>query len=368
MRVGIPSEIKKAESRVAIVPAGVHQLHAAGHEVLVQSGAGEESGYVDAAYREAGATIVATAAGVFAESDMIMKVKEPQPEEFPMLRSGQIVFTYFHFAADEILTDAMVQREVVAIAYETVQTDDGELPLLIPMSEVAGRMAVQEGAKFLERRMGGRGILLGGVPGVPPAHILVLGGGIVGQNAAIIAAGMGADVVVLDINLKRLRHLDEIMPQNVKTMMSNHYNISELLPHVDLVIGAVLIPGAKAPSLIRREMLGLMRPRAVIVDVAIDQGGCVETSKPTTHEDPVYEVDGVVHYAVTNMPGTVPHTSTLALTNATLPYAMEIANLGWQNAARTDPAIAHGLNMVEGTIVHRGVAEAFARPWEEWNG
>ena len=368
MRVGIPREIKKAESRVAIVPAGVHQLVTAGHDVFVESGAGDESGYVDDAYEVAGATIMPSAGETFAAADMIMKVKEPQPAEYDLLRPDQVVFTYFHFAADEGLTRGMMDRRIVAIAYETVQTPDGELPLLIPMSEVAGRMAVQEGAKFLERRMGGRGILLGGVPGVPPATVLVLGGGIVGQNAATIAAGMGADVTVLDINLRRLRYLDEIMPQNVKTMMSNHYNIAALLPHADLVVGSVLIPGAKAPKLITREMLAFMKPRAVIVDVAIDQGGCTETSHPTTHEDPIYDVDGVVYYAVTNMPGTVPHTSTLALTNATLPYAVAIANEGWEAAAQRDGAVRHGLNMVGGKIVHEGVAAAFDMPWESWEG
>lgn len=368
MRVGIPREIKKAEGRVAITPAGAHQMAAAGHEICVQSGAGEESGYTDEQYVEAGAQIAGSAAEVFDRSDMIMKIKEPQPEEYELFHAGQIVFTYFHFAANEALTRAMLDRQIVAIAYETVQTPDRELPLLIPMSEIAGRMAVQQGAKYLERRMGGRGVLLGGVPGVPPAHVLIIGGGVVGQNAAVIAAGMGADVIVLDIDLKRLRFLDNIMPQNVKTMMSNHFNIAAMLPHVDLVIGAVLVPGAKAPNLITREMLGLMRPRAVIVDVAIDQGGCVETTRPTTHEDPVYYVDGILHYSVANMPGTVPCTSTIALTNATLPYALRIANRGWHEAAASDAALRHGLNMVEGTLTHRGVAEAFGLPWEEWEG
>ena len=366
MRIGVPTEIKKAESRVAMAPAGVQQLAAAGHSVTVESGAGEESGYSDAEYRDAGAHVAQSAEEVLGEAEMIVKVKEPQQSEYPMLRPGQIVFTYFHFAADRVLTDAMRDSRIVAIAYETVQTAEGDLPLLVPMSEVAGRMAAQEGAKFLERRMGGRGILLGGVPGVPPARVLILGGGIVGQNAAIIAAGMGADVTVLDISLQRLRYLDETMPQNVKTMMSNHYNIRSLLPLADLVIGAVLVPGAKAPKLITREMLSLMQPRAVIVDVAIDQGGSVETSRPTTHEDPVYEVDGILHYAVTNMPGTVPRTSTMALTNATLPYAQKIADLGWERAAREDSAIRLGLNMVDGDIVHPKVAEAFDLPWREW--
>ena len=366
MRIGVPREIKKAESRIAMVPAGVHQLVASGHSVLIESGGGDESGYPDAEYEGAGARVVTSAEDVFGEAEMIVKVKEPQQSEFHLHQPGQIIFTYFHFAADRELTEAMQRARVVAIAYETVQTESGELPLLVPMSEVAGRMAAQEGAKFLERRMGGRGILLGGVPGVPPARVLVLGGGIVGQNAATIAAGMGADVTVLDISLQRLRHLDEIMPPNVETMMSNHYNIRSLLPLADLVIGAVLIPGAKAPKLITRDMLSLMQPRAVIVDVAIDQGGSVETARPTTHEDPVYEVDGILHYAVTNMPGTVPRTSTMALTNATLPYAQTIADLGWERAAREDPAIGLGLNMIDGDIVHPKVAEAFDLPWKKW--
>jgi len=351
-----------------MVPAGVHQMVDAGHEVVIESGAGAESGYPDSEYVEAGARIVPTAAQAFGEAQMVVKVKEPQPGEWAMLRRGQVVFTYFHFAADRALTDAMLESGIVAIAYETVQTPDGDLPLLIPMSEVAGRMAAQEGAKYLERRMGGRGILLGGVPGVPPAKVLVLGGGIVGQNAATIAAGMGADVTVLDIDPRRLRHLDEIMPGNVKTIMSNHYNIRALLPSADLVIGAVLIPGAKAPKLVTRDMLGLMQPRAVIVDIAIDQGGCVETARPTTHHDPVYEVDGILHYAVSNMPGTVPRTSTLALTNATLPFALRIADLGWERAAGADPALRAGLNMVDGEIVHPKVAEAFGLLFREWVG
>ncbi len=365
-RVGIPREIKADEGRVAIVPAGVHQMVTARHDVIIETGAGLESGYTDEAYQNAGAQIVETPDAVFANADMIMKVKEPQRSEYELLRPGQIVFTYFHFAADEGLTRAMIDRKVVAIAYETVQTDDKELPLLLPMSEVAGRMAVQEGAKYLERRMGGRGVLLGGVPGVSPAHVLVLGGGVVGQSAATIAAGMGADVIVVDINLRQLRRLDEIMPQNVKTIMSNRFNITELLPHVDLVIGAVLIPGAKAPKLITRDMLKFMRERSVIVDVAVDQGGCIETSHPTTHEDPVFVVDGVLHYAVTNMPGAVPYTSTLALTNATLPYAVRIANHGWEAAARQDVALRRGLNIVDGKVVHQGVAETFGMSWNPW--
>ena len=368
MRIGIPREIKTDERRVAITPAGVDQLAAAGHEVLIETGAGADSGYEDYVYAAAGAKIVSDAASVYGAAEMVMKVKEPLAEEYALLRRGQIVFTYFHFAASRELTDAVIESGVVAIAYETVQTADGQLPLLIPMSEVAGRMAVQEGAKYLEERMGGRGILLGGVPGVPPAKVLVMGGGVVGKNAALIAAGMGADVTVMDISLKQLRYLEEIMPANVKTVMSNKYNISELLPQKDLVIGAVLIPGAKAPSLITRDMLKLMKKRAVIVDVAVDQGGCIETTHPTTHNDPVYVVDDVVHYAVANMPGTVPHTSTIALTNATLPYALQIANKGWRDAVLSDAALHRGLNVVDGKVVHPKVAEAFDLPWtENWS-
>lgn len=368
MRIGIPKEIKKDESRVAGVPAGVQQFVDEGHEVFVESGAGDETGYTDGDYREAGAQIVGTASEVFEKAGMILRVKEPQPSEYRLLRPGQIVFTYFHFAASRELTESVMKSRIVAIAYETVQTPDGELPLLIPMSEVAGRMAVQQGAKYLERRMGGRGVLLSGVPGVPPANVVILGGGVVGSNAALIAAGMGADVFVLDVNLRRLRYLDEIMPKNVRTVASNRYNLRTLLPIADLVIGAVLIPGAKAPKLVTRDMLSLMKPRSVIVDVAIDQGGCFETSKPTTHENPTYVVDDVLHYAVTNMPGTVPRTSTIALTNATLLYALRIASLGWQRAAREDSAIRKGLNMVDGRIVHPGVAAAFGLPLSEWNG
>jgi alanine dehydrogenase len=368
MRVGVPSEIKSDESRVAITPAGVDQFCTAGHTMLVQAGAGLDSGYTDEEYIKAGARIVEGAYVVFTESEMIMKVKEPLPEEYDYLRPDLIVFTYFHFAAARELTDAVIDSRVVAIAYETVMNHGGELPLLVPMSEVAGRMAVQEGAKYLEKRMGGRGILLAGVPGVPPANVMILGGGIVGKNAAIIAAGMGADVTIFDINLRQLRYLEDIMPPNVKTMMSNNYNIAAMLPLADLVIGAVLIPGAKAPNLITRDMLGYMKDRSVIVDVAIDQGGCIETSHPTTHNDPIYVVDNVVHYTVANMPGTVPRTSTIALTNATLPYALEIASHGWIAAARKDPAIRHGLNIVKGDVVHQKVAEAFDLPWkEQWS-
>lgn len=366
MRIGVPKEIKPDESRVALVPAGMHQMVNAGHDLLVETCAGEESGYLDDDYRSAGASIAADAAEVFARSDLILKVKEPQPEEVDMIRHGQIVFTYFHFAASRQLTEAIIKSGAVAIAYETVQTEDRELPLLVPMSEIAGRMAIQQGAKFLERRMGGSGVLLSGVPGVAPANVVILGGGVVGSSAAVIAAGIGADVFVLDTNLKRLRHLDEVMPPNVRTIMSNHYNIRKLLPIADLVVGSVLIPGAKAPKLVTREMLSLMKPRSVIVDVAIDQGGCFETSHPTTHEDPIFAVDGIVHYAVTNMPGTVPRTSTIALTNATLPYALRIADHGWETAAKEDPAIRHGLNIVLGRVVHPAVANAFGLPCENW--
>jgi alanine dehydrogenase len=366
MRIGVPKEIKSDESRVALVPAGVHQIVTAGHDLLVETHAGEESGYTDDDYQQAGATILPSAADVYEQAGMVLKVKEPQPCEMPFISRGQIVFTYFHFAASRELTESMLRSGAIALAYETVQTEDGELPLLVPMSEIAGRMAVQQGAKYLERRMGGRGILLSGVPGVPPANVLVLGGGVVGSNAATIAAGMGADVFVLDTNLRRLRHLDEIMPPNVRTIMSNHYNIRTLLAVADLVIGAVLIPGAKAPKLITRDMLSLMKPRSVLVDVAIDQGGCVETSHPTTHENPIYMVDNVVHYAVANMPGTVPRTSTIALTNATLPYVLKIAFAGWEKAAHEDAAIRHGLNIVRGEIVHRAVAEAFEMPLADW--
>ena len=367
MRIGVPKEIKPDESRVALLPSGVHQMVEAGHELLVETNAGRESGYSDSDYQAAGATVVGHASEVFGHADLILKVKEPQQEEIRLIRQGQVVFTYFHFAADRHLVDAMVRSGAVAIAYETVQTEDGELPLLIPMSEIAGRMAIQQGAKYLERRMGGSGVLLSGVPGVAPANVVILGGGVVGSNAAVIAAGMGADVFILDTNLRRLRHLDEVMPPNVRTIMSNHYNIRKLLPIADLVVGCVLIPGAKAPKLVTREMLSLMKPRSVIVDVAIDQGGCFETSHPTTHEDPVFVVDDIVHYAVTNMPGTVPRTSTIALTNATLPYALKIANDGWKAAAASSSAIRSGLNIVEGKVVHPAVANAFGLECAEWS-
>ncbi|MGH7129707.1 MAG: alanine dehydrogenase, partial [Planctomycetaceae bacterium] len=320
MIVGVPREIKQDEYRVAMIPVGVEELTQAGHRVLVQTGAGQGSGIPDELYVENGAEIVESAEQIFAEAELVVKVKEPQSDEWPLLRPGQVVFTYFHFAADEELTRRVLETGVTAVAYETLKGPKGDLPCLTPMSEVAGRMSIQEGAKYLERPQEGRGILLGGVPGVPPAHIVILGGGVVGKNAAQIAAGFQADVVILDISVDRLRYLEDIMPANVNTLFSDRHNIREELRLADLVIGAVLIPGARAPSLVSRADLSLMKPGAVIIDVAVDQGGCVETTRPTTHSEPTYLVDGIVHYCVTNMPGAVPHTSTYALTNVTLPY------------------------------------------------
>ncbi|HVN47763.1 MAG TPA: alanine dehydrogenase [Bacteroidota bacterium] len=363
MIIGLPKEIKPNEDRVGLVPVGVETLRAHGHTIVVETNAGVGSGFDDAAYRSAGAKIVKTAKEVYRKADMIVKVKEPIKQEYGLIKHGQVVFTYFHFAASKELTEAMMKSKAVCIAYETVQKEDGSLPLLVPMSEVAGRMAPQEGAKYLERTMGGRGILLGGVPGVEPAHVVVLGGGIVGMNAAKIAAGLGATVTLLDSNLFRLRHLDEIMPKNVVTLVSDAHNIRNEIKRADIVIGAVLIPGAKAPKLITRSMLKLMKQGAVIVDVAVDQGGCIETCKPTTHENPTFVVDGVVHYCVANMPGAVPFTSTIALTNATLPYAVEIATKGWENAVKSNAEIKRGLNMVNGTVTYKGVADAFQLPY-----
>ncbi|HEX6926347.1 MAG TPA: alanine dehydrogenase, partial [Longimicrobiaceae bacterium] len=339
MKIGVPKEVKVAENRVALVPAGAEVLVQRGSEVLLERGAGVGSGFDDEQYRAAGAEIVDSAEEVWTRSEMILKVKEPTPEEWPFIRPGQLIFTYFHFAADERLTRAIMDSGAVAIAYETVQLDSGDLPLLTPMSEVAGRMAVQAGAKYLERFHGGRGLLLGGVPGVPPADVVILGGGVVGANAARIAAGFGAHVRLLDISLERLRYLADVMPSNVDLIYSNRHNLLEQLAHADLLIGAVLLPGAKAPKLVRAEDLKLMKKGAVIVDVAVDQGGCVETIRPTTHEDPIYEVDGVIHYGVANMPGGVPRTSTLALTNATFPYAAQLARIGWEEACRRDRAL-----------------------------
>ncbi|MDQ6887505.1 MAG: alanine dehydrogenase [Gemmatimonadota bacterium] len=359
MQIGVPKEIKTNENRIALVPAGAEALVAAGHSVMIEKAAGEGSGFPDERYTSVGATIGADAGEVWRHAEMIMKVKEPIEREWPHMRRGQTIFTYFHFAADEKLTRAHVDSGAVCIAYETVELPNRELPLLTPMSEVAGRMAVQEGAKYLEKLYGGRGVLLGGVPGVPPAKVVILGGGIVGINAAKMAAGMGAKVTVLDLSLERLRYLSDVMPANVVLIYSNRHNILEQIETADLVVGAVLIPGAKAPKLVRREDLKRMQPGSVIVDVAIDQGGCVETIKATTHENPTYVVDGVIHYGVANMPGGVPRTSTLALTNATFPYAMQLANKGWSQALRENPALKKGLNIVNGTVVYAAVAEAF---------
>ena len=359
MIIGVPKEIKTNENRVALVPAGAEALAAEGHTVLIEGGAGEGSGFADEQYRGAGGTLVAKVDDLWARAEMILKVKEPIKSEWPRIRKGQVLFTYFHFAADEELTRAHLTTGCVAIAYETVQLPSGELPLLTPMSEVAGRMAVQEGAKYLEKLLGGRGILLGGVPGVAPGHVLVIGGGVVGTNAAKMAAGLGAKVTILDLSLDRLRYLDDVMPANVAMVYSDRHTILEQLKKADLVVGAVLVPGAKAPKLVRREDLKLMQHGAVIVDVAVDQGGCVETIHPTTHEAPTYIIDGVVHYAVANMPGAVPRTSTLALTNATFPYARKLAKLGWRGACKADRALALGLNVIEGKVVYPGVAEAF---------
>jgi alanine dehydrogenase len=359
MIIGVPKEIKTNENRVALVPGGAEALTSDGHTVLVEQGAGEGSGFADAQYRDAGATLVAKAEDLWAKADMIVKVKEPIKPEWPRMRKGQVIFTYFHFAADEALTKAVIGSGCVALAYETVQLPSRELPLLTPMSEVAGRMAVQEGAKYLEKLQGGRGILLGGVPGVMPAEALIIGGGVVGTNAAKMAAGLGAHVTLLDLDLDRLRYLSDVMPANVDLIYSDRFNLLEQLQKADLVVGAVLLPGAKAPKLVRRADLKRMKPGSVIVDVAVDQGGCVETIKPTTHEEPTYIVDGVVHYGVANMPGAVPRTSTLALTNATFPYARRLAKHGWRDACKADRSLTLGLNVIEGKVVYPGVAEAF---------
>jgi alanine dehydrogenase len=362
MVIGVPKEIKTNENRVALVPAGAEALVGQGHTVLIEQGGGIGSGFPDASYVAAGADIVATADEVWKRADMIMKVKEPIEVEWPRMRAGQVIYTYFHFAASEPLTQAVIKSGAIAIAYETVQLDTGELPLLTPMSEVAGRMAVQQGAKYLEKVFGGTGVLLGGVPGVAPGEVVIIGGGVVGINAAKMAAGLGAHVTILDISLDRLRYLDDVLPKNVGTLYSNRFNILEAVKRADLVVGAVLLPGAKAPHLVKRADLKLMRPGAVIVDVAVDQGGCVETIKPTTHEDPTYFVDGILHYGVANMPGAVPRTSTLALTNATLSYGITLARLGWKEACKRDGALRKGLNVVQGKVVYPGVAEAFGLP------
>src|SRR5437764_2133285 len=363
MLVGVPKEIKTDEYRVAMIPVGVEELTRAGHQVLIQSGAGQGSGISDEQYAAHGADIVADAAAVWQRADLVVKVKEPLPEEWPLLRPGQIVFTYFHFAASEDLTRAVMQSGATAVAYETIRDAKGTLPLLTPMSEVAGRMSIQEGAKFLERPFQGRGILLGGVPGVAPANVVVIGGGVVGANAAKIAAGLGANVILLDINLDRLRYIDDVMPPNVTTLYSDRHNILDSITHADLLIGAVLIPRAKAPRLVRREDLKRMPKRAVIIDVAIDQGGCVETSRPTTHSHPTYIEEDVVHYCVTNMPGAVGRTSTYALTNVTLPYVMQLAKKGYDRAVRDNPALAQGVNIRAGKVTNAAVAETFRLPF-----
>jgi len=357
--VGVPKETKRDEYRVALLPVGAEELVRAGHRVLVEQGAGLGSGLPDADYTRAGAEMVATAEEVFAAADMIVKVKEPLEREWPLLRAGQIVFTYFHFAADRRLTEAVLASGCTAVAYETLRDEQGRLPLLTPMSEVAGRMSIQEGAKYLERPQMGRGILLGGVPGVAPAHITILGGGIVGANAAKVAAGFGADIGLLDINMDRLRYLDDIMPANVDVLFSDRHTIREQLQRADLVIGAVLIPGAKAPRLIEREDLAQMKPGSVIIDVAIDQGGCVGTSRPTTHSEPTFIVDDVVHYCVTNMPGAVGRTSTYALCNVTLPWALKIATLGIDRAAKELRPVAHAVNITAGEVTNAAVAKTF---------
>lgn len=363
MIVGIPKEIKNNESRVGMTPAGVFELVKHNHKVYVQSNAGEGSGFFNQDYQQAGAVILDTIGQIYTMSEMIVKVKEPIAEEYDLIQEGQIVFTYFHFASSEVLTKAMIKQKAICIAYETVEDEEGTLPLLTPMSEVAGRMAIQQGAKYLEKPVKGRGVLLGGVPGVAPGKVLVLGAGVVGIQAAKMAAGLGAHVTILDINMKRLRYVNDVMPPHVVTEFSNEFNIRKHIKNHDLIIGGVLLKGAKAPNLITRDMLKEMRPGTVIVDVAVDQGGCVETTRPTTHEDPVYIIDDVVHYSVANMPGAVPCTSTMALTNVTLPYALKLANLGWEAACERDASLKKGLNIVEGHVVYQEIIEAFG--WEE---
>jgi alanine dehydrogenase len=368
MKVGVPKEVKSDEYRVAMMPVGVESLVKAGHEVMVETNAGVGSGFTDADYVGAGAKLVGSAAEIFAAADMVIKVKEPQPPEIKQFRRGLIVFTYFHLAASRELTQGCLESGIVAIAYETIKDRKGGLPCLTPMSEIAGKMSIQEGAKYLEKPMMGRGILLGGVPGVAPAHVVVLGGGVVGTNAAKVAAGLGANVMLMDVNLDRLRYLDDVMPANVHTIFSDLHTVRDQIRQADLVIGAVLIPGAKAPRLVSRADLVAMKNGSVIVDVAIDQGGCIETSRPTTHQSPTYVVEGVVHYCVTNMPGAVGRTSTIALCNATLPYALKIANKGYRKAAEEDPGLAEGINLAEGKVTYAAVAETFGMKTEALAG
>ncbi len=365
MIIGVPKEIKNNENRVAVTPSGVRELVDHGHKVYVQHTAGDGSGFSDELYVSAGAEILPKIEDVYSIAEMIIKVKEPIKQEYPLIRRDQVVFTYFHFASDRELTEAMIRSGATCIAYETVELPNRQLPLLIPMSEVAGRMSIQEGARFLEKPQGGMGVLLGGVPGVKPAKVLILGAGVVGRNAALMAAGLGADVTITDISLPTLRHVADVMPKNVKTLYSSRHNIENELPDTDLVIGSVLIPGAKAPKLITRDMLAMMKPGALLVDVAIDQGGCFETSTPTTHSNPTYTIDGILHYAVANIPGAVPRTSTMALTNATLPYAIRLADKGWRKACKEDKALALGVNIVAGKVVFPAVAEAWDLPCHE---
>jgi alanine dehydrogenase len=362
MIIGVPKEIKTDEYRVAMIPVGVEELTRLGHQVLIQSGAGQGSGISDDQYASQGAEVVADPVAIWKRSDLIVKVKEPLPQEWPLLHGGQILFTYFHFAADRALTEAVLQSGITAIAYETIKDARGNLPLLTPMSEVAGRMSIQEGAKFLERPFEGRGILLGGVPGVLPANVVILGGGVVGANAAKVAAGLGANVTILDVNLDRLRYLDDVMPRNVTTLFSDRHNILDSVTRADLLIGAILIPGAKAPFLVHAEDLKRMPRRAVIIDVAIDQGGCVETSRPTTHSKPTYIIDEVVHYCVTNMPGAVGRTSTYALTNVTLPYVLQLVRKGYEKAVQENAGLAQGVNIRQGKVTNPAVADTFKLP------
>jgi len=365
MIVGVPKEIKNNENRVALTPAGATELTKRSHEVYVQATAGIGSGFVDEDYINARAKILPTIEDIYAIAEMIMKVKEPIESEYNLIKENQLLFTYFHFASYEPLTDAMIKNKSVCLAYETVEKEDHSLPLLVPMSEVAGRMATQEGAKYLEKPLKGKGILLGGVPGVKPAKVLVLGGGVVGTQAAKMAAGLGSDVIIMDLSLDRLRYLDDIMPANVRTVMSNEYNIREFVKTADLIVGAVLIPGAVAPKLITRDMLKTMQAGTVLVDVAVDQGGCIETCKPTTHEDPTFIIDDIIHYCVANMPGAVPYTSTMALTNATLPYALQLANKGWEKACTENEDLKKGLNVIKGDVVYKAVADAFGLPYTD---
>ena len=359
MKVGIPKEIKNNENRVGMTPAGVFELTKRNHTVFIQTTAGEGSGFLDKDYLEVGATILPTIEDVYSQSDMIVKVKEPIAEEYPLIKENQVVFTYFHFASSEPLTKAMIASKSVCIAYETVEDEEGTLPLLTPMSEVAGRMSVQQGAKYLEKPIKGRGILLGGVPGVKPGKVLILGAGVVGVQAAKMAAGLGAHVTIMDINMKRLRYVNDVLPNHVVTDFSSEYSIRKHIKDHDLIIGGVLLKGGKAPKLITRDMLKEMRPGTVIVDVAVDQGGCFETTKATTHQDPTYIIDNVVHYCVANMPGAVPYTSTIALTNVTLSYILRLADLGWEKACENDASLQKGLNIVKGKIVYKELEGIF---------